>query len=66
MKKMPALADEDHGLLTVAEACKFLKVSKKKLYRLQRDGLISMRKLGHSTMLYETELRNYRNNLPRK
>jgi excisionase family DNA binding protein len=66
MTKMDKLTDEDSALLTVAQACKFLRVSKKKLYRLNRDGLIGMRKLGHSTMLYEAELRRYLADLPHR
>ena len=66
MKKMDTRADEDHGLLTVAQACRFLRVSKKKLYRLERDGLISMHKLGHSTVMYESELRRYLADLPKR
>jgi excisionase family DNA binding protein len=63
---MDTIADEDTGLLTVAQACKFLKVSKKKLYRLNRDGLIDMRKLGNTTVMYEAELRRYLKDLPRR
>jgi excisionase family DNA binding protein len=66
MKKTGRLADEDSGLLTVAQACRFLKVSKKKLYKLDREGLIEMRKLGHTTVITEASLRRLINELPQR
>jgi excisionase family DNA binding protein len=65
MKKMDTLADEGR-LLSVAQACEYLRCGKKKLYQLQKAGKVDMRKLGHSTRVTEASLRRLVNELPRK
>ena len=65
MNKTTAQVDDDR-LLSVAQACDYLRCGKKKLYQLHRAGLLEMVKLGHSTRVTETSLRRLINELPRK
>ena len=62
---MDAVPDEGR-LLSVAQAMAYLNCGKKKLYQLNRAGLIDMVKLGKSTRVTEASLRRLVNELPRR
>ncbi|TDS14770.1 helix-turn-helix domain-containing protein [Sphingobacterium paludis] len=55
----PAAPKSDDELLTVKEACVFLKIKQNALYRWKREKLIPYTKIGSRTYFKKLDLENY-------
>lgn len=60
----PQQYQEQVELLTVAEACRRLSVSRSHLYELVAAGLITIRKVGSASRILASELNAYIASLP--
>lgn len=55
----PPLPKPDEELLTIKEACVFLKIKQNALYRWKREKLIPFVKIGSRTYFKKVDLENY-------
>jgi len=63
---MDTTIEAEGGLVSVAQACQYLRVGKKKLYALHRNGQLEMLKLGSSTRIPIASLQRLIKELPQR
>ena len=60
----PKVLLEGHEVLTVAETCQLLRISRPTFYRLLAAGRLTSRKVGARTIVRTDELRRFLSALP--